>query len=108
MLRRTLLLALAASLSISVLPVVAGKVPEKRYKVKWQERNNRILHRSVCHNHDAGSIPYRRCRVQAKQLFVQKCRHFENKYEKTQRPYNKKYRKRRDKFCYSADAFFPI
>ncbi|MGB0468832.1 MAG: hypothetical protein ACPGF7_15065 [Pontibacterium sp.] len=105
-----MLKTLIVLLVMVVLPVTvqAGKVPEKRYTLKWKEKNQRIVHRSVCYTYAEGSIPYRGCRVQAKRHFTERCRFFRAKYDKIKAPYNRPYRKKRDKFCYSADAFFPL
>lgn len=106
MFKSAFILVVVACLSMSAL--AAKKSDPTVYSVKWKERSGRISHQSVCYNYDDGSIPYRRCRVQAQKHFVQQCRHFTAKYEKTKAPYNKSFRKKRDKFCYSADRYYPF
>lgn len=102
---KPLILALCVGLSISTADAAKGT---KRYPVKWQEQSNRILLDSVCYNHSEGSIPYRRCRSQAQQLFTQQCRTLSEKYRQTRAPYNQKYKQKRDKFCHAADRYFPL
>lgn len=102
---KMLILALCVSLST---PSVAAPKEAKRYTIKWQERSNRVLFDSVCYTYPEGSIPYRRCRAQAKKHFTQQCRVFSEKYSQTRAPYNKTYKKKRDKFCHAADRYFPL
>lgn len=102
---KTLLLALCVSFSLSV---DAASKDTKRYTVKWQEQSNRILFDSVCYTYADGSIPYRRCRAQAKKYFTQQCRLLSEKYRETRAPYNQQYKKKRDKFCHAADRYFPL
>lgn len=102
---KLLILTLCVSFSTSV-PAATGD--SKRYAIKWQERSNRILFDSVCYNYAEGSIPYRRCRAQAKKHFTQQCRLLSDKYSKTRSPYNQKYKVKRDKFCQAADRYYPL
>lgn len=100
--------ALALLLVLTSSELLAGSATQKSYSVRWKERSGEIVHDSVCYNYPEGSIEYRGCRVQAKRYFTQQCRSLTEKYEKTRAPYNRTYAPDRKKFCYSADAFFPI
>lgn len=100
--------ALALLLVLISSELLAGSTSRKTYSVRWQERNGAIVHDSVCYNYPEGSIEYRGCRAQAKRYFTLQCRALTEKYEKTRAPYNRTYSADRQKFCYSADAFFPL
>ena len=71
----------------------------------WDESDNRILRKTVCANHEYGSIKYRKCRVEASKHFVQRCKSFKNKYSKASSKNRTKYENGKSKFCYAARHF---
>ncbi|TVO75232.1 hypothetical protein [Sedimenticola selenatireducens] len=79
-----------------------------KYPIKWKERDNRILHESVCFNHDYGSIPYRTCRRDAQSYFKDQCRYYRDKASKAKAGYGEQAEKLREKFCYSASQYGPV
>ena len=77
----------------------------KTIAIKWKERNDKIVHSSVCYNYAKGSLKYRQCRSRAKQHFAERCRHFTETYKTTRSLQRAKHKKRKRKFCYSARNF---
>jgi len=76
-------------------------------KVSWQERDNRIIHDSVCLNYPEGDITYRDCRQEARVIFRQRCEKYTDLYQKTKAPYHLKHEDNRDKYCYAASQYWP-
>jgi len=68
--------------------------------IKWNEKDNYIIHSSVCYNHEYGSIEHRKCRIKAQNIFIEKCEYY--------RLLTQDSKQRRDKFCYSARNFNPL
>jgi hypothetical protein len=95
-------------LVVLMFVVVVATHASQKQPISWEERDNQILHDSVCYNHDYGSIRYRQCKVQAKRHFKEQCRFYERKYRKTERKYADGYKKKKDKFCRSARLYSPV
>ena len=93
---------------LMILFYSGGGLADSEQTIKWKERNNRILHASVCFNHEYGSINYRGCMSNAKQHFKAKCSYYRNKVKKTKYPHSKEFIPDREKFCYSASQFNPL
>jgi len=95
------------------------KDPEAKPRINWRVETTtttkgsevrvrkEILHETVCFDYEPGSIIYRHCREDAKELFRQRCEEFDKKYRETKRPYNKEYQPDRDMYCRSASGFSP-
>lgn len=67
----------------------------------------RIVNESVCFNYPEGSIEYRGCRKQARELFREKCDFYKEKYRSTKSPYNEDYKVEKDMFCTAGSTFQP-
>ena len=76
-----------------------------RYLAAWTVIDNRIDGRSVCANHQRGSIDYRECRKGAKQHFKDECRLWDERWGNNQHPYNQRLKQR---FCSAANSFSPM
>lgn len=94
-------------LALIIVPFIA-QAGGYRHPIKWKEKNSQIIHSSVCYNHNYGSIEYRQCRVDAKRYFIEKCKYYREKYDKTKHEYVGDIEKQMDKFCYSASQFAPV
>ena len=70
--------------------------------IQWQERDNKIIHSTVCFNHEYGSIEYRNCRVEAKKHFKKKCTELSERANGAHHPQRAQYEKQKSKYCYSA------
>ncbi|MES9898620.1 MAG: hypothetical protein ABW148_06320 [Sedimenticola sp.] len=88
--------------------VVSASAAGQKVVLKWKEDDNRIIHDSVCYNHDYGSVPYRRCRTQAKKHFKKRCGYYQKKYRRAKSPYASEFKNQMDKFCHSARQFAPV
>ncbi len=86
----------------------SSALADDEHKISWKERNNRIIHHSVCFNHPHNSIKYRACRVNARNYFKEQCKYFQQKVAKTKYPYQKQFVARKDKFCFSAGQYSPL
>ncbi|RRJ85210.1 hypothetical protein [Aestuariirhabdus litorea] len=75
---------------------------------RWRQEQYRIVPRSVCYNYRRGSIEYRRCRVEAKQRFRQRCQEYGDKVENTQYPYNLDDQRKQRMYCTAARSFNPL
>jgi hypothetical protein len=120
--------------SLAVLPPAAEGVTCKRtgafgqqivydspasdrcYRLSWNftetKRGSKVIKRridydSVCHNYPEGSIDHRNCRHQAQHFFRDNCSDLKEKYKKTKRPYNEKYRLDLDCFCEAGCLYRP-
>ncbi len=89
---------------------------DKCYRLSWNTTTTRrgstvikkrIDYDSVCHNYPEGSIAYRNCGHQAQEFFRDNCSDLKEKYKKTKRPYNEKYRLDMDSFCEAGNLFRP-
>lgn len=93
---------------ISLSSFTTLTLADSEHTISWKERNNKIIHTSVCFNHSHNSIKYRACRVNAKKHFKEQCRYFEQKVAKTKYPYQKQFTPKKEKFCFSAGQFSPL
>lgn len=71
----------------------------------WDESDNRILRKTVCANHEYGSIKYRECRAEASKRFVQQCKSFKKKYSKASSKNRTRHENGKSKYCYAARHF---
>ncbi len=71
----------------------------------WDESDDRILRKTVCANHEYGSIKYRECRAEASKYFVRQCKSLNKKYSKASYKNRTKYINGKSKFCYAARHF---
>jgi len=83
------------------------KKKESKIKVSWKERNNQILHDSVCFNYQEGDIIYRDCRQEAREVFRERCNSYEDLYKRGRYPYNKDHKRQMEKYCRSASLYWP-
>ena len=97
------LFAIKQTTRITKLP----KKKEVKIKISWKERNNQILHDSVCFNYPEGDIVYRDCRQKAREVFRERCDKYEDLYKKTRYPYNKDHKRNMDMYCRSASTYWP-
>jgi len=103
----------------NVYKIYRVKDPEIKPKISWREKTTtttsgsnvrirkEILHETVCSDYKPGSIIYRHCRQDAKELFEERCEYFDKKYRETKRPYDKEYEADRDMYCRSVSSFGP-
>lgn len=83
---------LLISIFMLIIPSIASASDtETVYRVKWKEREGKIIYSSVCYNYKKGSVDFRGCRKQAQRFFKQQC---------TKRGENK--------FCEAARKFKPV
>lgn len=89
---------------------------DKCYRLSWNTktttRGGRTVKKeidfgSVCSNYFEGSIAYRNCRRQAQEFFRDNCKDLREKYKKTKRPYNERYKLDMDCFCGAGHLFRP-
>ncbi len=92
-------------ISITISLWANNTLGKSKYTIKWTEKNNKIINNSVCHNYKEGSVENRKCRAEAKTYFINQCKNFTEKYQNTKSPYNKKYLKPKEKFCYAKRNF---
>ncbi len=71
----------------------------------WDEANNRIQLKTVCANHDYGSINSRKCRAEVSKYFNQQCKSYKKKYSGASTKIRAKYKTGRSKFCSAARHF---
>ena len=95
-----LLLTLILMLAIPMIGIA-----DSEQQVKWKERDNQIIHSSVCYNHKYGSLKNRHCKKYAKRYFKKSCQKYTEKFSETSYPERLKYEKNKNKFCYSARNF---
>ncbi|WP_155901612.1 hypothetical protein [Mariprofundus ferrooxydans] len=68
--------------------------------IRWKESQGMIVHSSVCYNHIYGSVEYRGCRSNAKNLFKEKCAQYQKMGSSA--------KGLKDKFCFSARNYNPV
>jgi len=70
--------------------------------VKWKEQDGEIQLKSVCYNHNYGSIVYRQCRADAQKQFKGRCSHFSRQLEYATGSQRAGFKKSEHKYCYAA------
>lgn len=80
-------------LIILVIITIQKTIAKPNYTTdpKWKEKNNEIIHKTVCYNYKKGSIKYRKCRNHSANIFKENCKKNQSK-----------------KFCYSSRNFRPV
>ncbi|WP_335342614.1 hypothetical protein, partial [Sedimenticola hydrogenitrophicus] len=108
--RRMIAMICVRIIAVCVLLLLLFPAHSESYRqpIKWKEKNNEIIHSSVCFNHRRGSVEYRQCRVDAKRYFNAQCNLYREKYDNSTSGYETEVKRLRDKFCYSANQFAPV
>ena len=96
------LMAIPGYLAAAIVLASSASFAGSEHVIQWKERDNRIIHDSVCFNHPHGSIVYRRCKANAKTHFQEKCAEYREKFKSLPYPKRLEYRGLKDKFCYAA------
>ncbi len=95
--RLVLLLVLIATIFIPGMPTLSMAAA-----VKWKEQDGEIQLKSVCYNHNYGSIVYRQCRADAQKQFKGRCSHFSRQLEYATGSQRAGFKKSEHKYCYAA------
>jgi hypothetical protein len=74
--------------------------------VRWRESGGEIVSSTVCADYRKGSIKYRECRSQARQLFKRNCQKYTSDYRNAQSS-NLSVKANKSKFCSAANKFRP-
>jgi len=85
------------------IPILS--LADSEQQIKWKEKDDHIIHSSVCYNHKYGSLENRHCKGFAKNHFKKQCKKYTEKFTATRYPERLKYEKNKEKFCYSARNF---
>lgn len=90
----------------SLMALTVSSVHAASYgTANWNEKNGRIVHKSVCNNHVYGSIAYRNCRAQAMKHFKAQCENYTQQVNQSSGAVRKGYKKKMKKYCYSVRNF---
>lgn len=86
----------------------AQAAKEPIYKIRWQQRDNRILFETVCYDQGYGTIEYRQCRGQAQQYFRTQCERSREKVRRLGVRAGEADIARQHMFCDAASRFTPV
>ncbi len=100
--------SLTTILTFLLLALALNAAAGQKQRLLWKERNNQIIHKSVCFNHAFGTIDYRQCRSYAKKHFKIRCRYYQDKYRKVGHDPSSEIKEQEEKFCLSARIFSPM